>query len=53
MNVEIHFDKMLAVEFKWNQKQKARFSKTFTNAYPTAETKVIHRENYGEFLREV
>jgi predicted AAA+ superfamily ATPase len=51
--VEIHFDKILAFEFKWNEKQKARFSKTFTKAYPTAETTVIHKENYMEFLREV
>ncbi len=39
-----------AYEFKWNPVQKVRFSKTFTNAYPGSETKVISQENYINFL---
>ncbi len=39
-----------AYEFKWNPAKKVRFSKTFTNAYPNSETKVITKENYMEFL---
>jgi predicted AAA+ superfamily ATPase len=38
-----------AYEFKWNPKAKPKFSKTFTNNY-TAETKVINRKNFREFL---
>ena len=38
-----------AYEFKWNPKAKAKFSKTFLNAYD-AEGKVIHRENFREFV---
>ncbi|MBC2716925.1 MAG: ATP-binding protein [Desulfobacteraceae bacterium] len=44
--------KILAVEFKWNPKSTARFSKTFLNAYPGSETCVITPENYIEFLSE-
>lgn len=39
-----------AYEFKWNPKAKARFSKSFTGAYPNASTKVISRDNFEEFL---
>jgi uncharacterized protein len=39
-----------AYEFKWNPKAKARFSKSFTGAYPDASTKVISRDNFEEFL---
>ncbi len=41
-----------AYEFKWNPAKKVRFSKTFTNAYPNSETKVITKENYMEFLTD-
>lgn len=40
----------LAVEFKWNSKQKARFSKTFLNAYPIANSMVISPENMEHFV---
>lgn len=40
----------LAVEFKWNSKQKARFSKTFLNAYPIANSMVISPENIEHFV---
>ena len=39
-----------AYEFKWNPKAKARFSKSFTNEYAPELTKVIHKENYLEFV---
>jgi uncharacterized protein len=39
-----------AVEFKWNSKQKARFSKTFLNAYPIANSMVISPENFEHFV---
>jgi predicted AAA+ superfamily ATPase len=37
-------------EFKWNEKSKVTISKTFLNAYPEAEVKVISKANYEEFL---
>ncbi|HON53239.1 MAG TPA: DUF4143 domain-containing protein, partial [Bacteroidales bacterium] len=37
-------------EFKWNPKTHVSFSKTFTNSYPNSNTKVIHRDNFFEFL---
>jgi len=40
----------LAYEFKWNPNSKAKFSKTFTENYKPKITKVIHRENYDEFI---
>ncbi|MCR9131370.1 MAG: ATP-binding protein [bacterium] len=45
-NGEIH-----AFEFKWNPKAKARFSKSFTNAYNPTTTSVIHRDNYLSFIQ--
>ena len=42
--------KLYAFEFKWNPNSKASFSKTFSNAYPESEFKVIHRDNFEEFL---
>lgn len=39
-----------AYEFKWNEKNKARFSNTFLKAYPVVETKVIHTKNYEDFI---
>ncbi len=39
-----------AFEFKWNSKKtKAHFS-PFTQAYPQSETKIIHPDNYLEFV---
>ena len=43
--------KLFAWEFKWNANAKARFPKTFTNAYPHTETKIITPENLDGFLR--
>ena len=47
--VEQRDGKYYAYEFKWNPKQKARFSKTFIDAY-LPEQFVIHRDNFESFL---
>ena len=36
-------------EFKWNPKAKAKFPKSFLEAY-NAKIEVIHRENFREFV---
>jgi len=48
--VEEQQDKFFAFEFKWNPRKKVRLSKTFSNAYPNFEFKVITPENFNEFL---
>lgn len=48
--VEEDNNTLSAFEFKWNEKAKARFPKTFTNAYPTAIAEVISPKNYEKFL---
>ena len=42
--------KLLAFEFKWNEKKTPKAPKSFFNAYPNAEYKVITPENYLEFI---
>ena len=42
--------KMTAYEFKWNPNKTAKFPKTFTNAYPEAEVKLITPKNFEEFV---
>jgi predicted AAA+ superfamily ATPase len=42
--------KFTAVEFKWNSKQTARFSKTFTNAYEIDKSTLISPENIEQFV---
>ena len=42
--------KMFAYEFKWSPKQKARLPKTFSNAYPGNQFKVINQGNFEEFI---
>jgi uncharacterized protein len=39
-----------AIELKWNPKKNVIFSKTFLNAYPEVDCKVITPENMHEFL---
>ena len=41
---------MTAFEMKWNPEKKARFPKSFLEAYPVKETIVITSENYLESL---
>ena len=48
--IEEHPDRFLAWEFKWNTQRNVRISKTFTNAYPNNEFKVITPENIQDFL---
>lgn len=42
--------RLLAFEFKWNPDRKVSFPKPFLNAYPEAVTRVVHPENYLDFL---
>lgn len=42
--------KTIAYECKWNAKKKGKLSRAFINAYPKAETHVVHPENAEEFL---
>jgi uncharacterized protein len=39
-----------AYEFKWNPVAKAKIPTSFKNAYPTATTRIIHRDNIDSFL---
>jgi len=39
-----------AYEFKWGIAKKARFPRTFLNAYPESETSIISKENYMKFV---
>ncbi len=48
--IEEYDGKLHAYEFKWGEHSKLKIPKTFTNAYPDAEIKLINRENYFEFL---
>ncbi len=43
--------KIYAFEFKWNPKDKVKFPQAFTEKYLPTETKVIHRENYWQWLQ--
>lgn len=47
--VEIINGQVFGFEFKWNEKRKARFPKTFTTNYQSINS-VINRENFREFL---
>lgn len=42
-----------AFEFKWNPQTKVKFPKTFTDAYPESSLKLVHPQNYEEFLIEL
>lgn len=39
-----------AFEFKWNPRKSARFSKTFTNAYPVKEMQIITAATFESFV---
>lgn len=47
--VEVFDGKVLAYEFKWNLHRKTSFPPSFVDTYQ-AETKVIHRGNFREFV---
>jgi uncharacterized protein len=48
--IEERDGKIYAFEFKWNKNSKARFSKSFLEAYPNNETQIITPENYFDFI---
>jgi uncharacterized protein len=48
--IEEKDDKISAYEFKWSLNENLRFPKSFQNAYPGAEMKVINKDNFQEFL---
>lgn len=41
-----------AFEFKWNEKKKGSFSKSFTQAYQNHELLIVNRKNYLEFIQK-
>jgi predicted AAA+ superfamily ATPase len=43
--------KLYAYEFKWNPEVKVKFPQVFIETYRPVETKVIHRNNYWEWLK--
>jgi uncharacterized protein len=51
--IEERDGKLFAYEFKWNTRKKFQFSKTFSNAYPGSEFKVITPDNFIDFLTTV
>lgn len=46
--LEEYDGRLLAYEFKWNSAKPVHAPKTFLNAYPEAEFKLIHPKNYWE-----
>ena len=50
--IEEHNNKLFAFEFKLSSIKRSFLSKTFSNAYPGSEYKVITPDNYHEFLRK-
>lgn len=48
--IEVFDGEFNAYEFKWNDLKKARFAKTFVDAYQPKEMKVVTPKNYEEFL---
>ena len=43
-------EKIMAYEFKWKANESMKFPKAFSVSYPNSETKIIHRDNFAEFL---
>jgi len=48
--IEERDGKLYAYEFKWNNKKRAKLSKTFSNAYPKNVFEVINRDSYETFI---
>jgi uncharacterized protein len=48
--IEEHDGQFYAFEFKWNPNRRVSMSRTFSNAYPNHIFKVIHPDNFHEFL---
>jgi hypothetical protein len=41
---------MNAFEFKWNPKKKGKFSRVFSNHYPSSTFTTINTKNFQEFI---
>lgn len=50
--IEERNGRMQAYEFKWNANSKARFPKTFLDAYPDTEAHILTPANFHAFLLE-
>jgi len=48
--IEKRGDRLLAVEFKWNENAKDKIPVTFTKAYPGAETMILSKSERASFL---
>jgi len=48
--IEERDGKIMAYEFKWNEKKKASLPTIFQKNYPDTEFKIINRDNYIEFV---
>ena len=48
--IEEQDGRLMAFEFKWNTKKKAKLPKTFIDNYPNTDFKVISPDNYVEFV---
>ncbi len=44
--------KLYAYEFKWNPASKTKFPKIFMEAYQPAEARIIHRDNFWQWLKD-
>jgi uncharacterized protein len=44
--------KIYAFEFKWNPEAKSKFPQVFLESYQPEETKIIHRENFWQWLNK-
>jgi predicted AAA+ superfamily ATPase len=45
--------KIEAFEYKWSNKEKVHFPKTFSEAYPDSSLKLVNPSNYEEFLSSI
>ncbi len=50
--IEVIDGKVYAFEFKWNSSAKAKFPQVFLDTYQPSATKVIHQENFWQWLSE-
>jgi len=48
--IEERDGKLYAYEIKWNAKKKPKLSKSFSQAYPEHEYRIINPENYEQYL---
>ncbi|WP_379088464.1 ATP-binding protein [Pedobacter sp. UC225_65] len=50
--IEKQQNKLLAVEFKWNERSKEKIPTTFTQAYPQTETLILSKSERNTFLND-